>query len=255
MQHSPYIRYAASQELDQLVVSYIRSMNAPNPRPDHATLLAIMERFVDESVDLFVTKAAVQVQLKSSYLKMIESLASLTQRSAMFLVKKVAGKMSLNDHRNAAEYMKQVRLVQEQDGQQVAFISFPIHATFAEKGVLTRDRMLAGKAREPEVLQDGIDFLHAVIDVANLWIFEKPVEILNLGTIMRSLATTTVGTVKKATHSLIDTLVPKISEHQTTAAAEYFSDIVGAGPFNAEYGHIPAQLLRQQDVSVAPVYA
>lgn len=140
--------------------------------------------------------------------------------------------------------MKQVRLVHEENGVGVGDIIFPIHAEFAELGWATRDKMFNGHAKDPIVVGNGIQFLHAVIDVANRWVFEKPVHILNLGTIMRTLAVTTVATVKKATHSLIDTLVPKISEQQTIASADYFSDIVGPGPFDEEYGSIPEAFLQ-----------
>ena len=242
--HSAYIRYRASSELDAMVARYIESMEQANPQPDLALLLAVMEKFVNESVDTFVLKPAAHIGLKSAYLKMIHSLSSLVEKSAMMLVHKVAKKMSVEDHCNAAQYMKQVRLVELENGEPIGDIIFPIHVEFAELGWSTRDRMLKGNPKEPVVLADGIQFLHAVIDVANLWVFEKPMEILKLGPFMRSLAITTVGAVKKATHSLIDTLVPKISEHQVRASAEYFSDIVGPGPYDEEYGLIPEPILQ-----------
>lgn len=241
--HSPYIRYRASQQLDRLVVEYIAQMESSKPRPDKKQLLMIMELFVAESVDLFVNQAADHVQLRSGYLSMINSLSSLVQKSSMMLVGRVAKKMDVNDHRNAAQYMKQVRLALEEEGEMIGYIAFPIDAEFAELGWNTREKMLEGLARDPEVLQDAVTYLHAVIDVANKWIFENPMEILQLGPVMRTLTTTTVSTVRKTTHSLIETLVPKISEHQTTAAADYFSDIVGPGPFQSTYGEIPSVFL------------
>ncbi len=240
---SAYIRYRASEELDAMVARYIDSMLQPNPQPDLELLLSVMEKFVNESVDTFVLKPAEHVGLKSGLLKMIHSLCRMVEKSSMMLVHKVAKKMSLDDHRNAATYMQQVRQVDQQDGTRIGYIAFPIHAEFAERGWCAREQMFLGRARDPEVLQDGIQFLHAVIDVAHLWVFQKPADILDLGPVMRTLATTTVGTVKKATHALIDALVPKISEQQTIASAEYFSDIVGPGPFDDEYGQIPAAIL------------
>lgn len=243
---SPYIRYRASRELDQLVQNYIAQMESPQPRPNEQMLLEIMERFVNESVDTFVSQPAAQLQLRPTFLKMIESLVSLVRKSSMMLVTKVAKKMSLEDHRNAAHYMKSVRMpLEEANGEVCGYIAFPIHADQARLGWETRDRMLNGSAKDPAALKDGVRFLHSVIDVANLWIFEQPMEILKLGAIMRTLALTTVSTVKKATHSLIDTLVPKISEEQVRTAANYFSDIVGPGPYHLNYGEIPAEFLNR----------
>lgn len=242
-QQSAYIRYRSSDRLYTAVQSYIDSVETPGSKPDLAILLQAMDLFVQESVDTFVLQPAAHIGLKPAFLKMINSLAKLTEKSAMMLVNKVAKNMTLEDHRNAADYMKQVRLTYEEDGKMVGDIIFPIRSEFAAMGWDTREKMLAGLARDPEVLQQGIDFLHEVIDVANLWVFEKPAELLNLGPVMRRLAFTTVGTVKKTTHSLINTLVPKISEQQTTASAEYFSGIVGPGPFSREYGQIPVEIL------------
>ena len=242
-QQSPYIRYRASSELFDLVQTYIDGVEGPDPKPDVDVLVRAMDLFVKESVETFVLQPAAHVGLKPAYLKMINSLSKLTEKSAMMLVNKVAKKMSLEDHRNAAAYMQAVRLTYEEDGQTRGDIIFPIRAEFAEMGWETREKMLNGQAKDPAVLKEGIQFLHEVIDVANLWVFEKPVEILNLGPVMRKLAVSTVSTVKKATHSLINTLVPKISEAQTVASAEYFSGIVGPGPFAQEYGQIPQAFL------------
>ncbi|RLT92986.1 hypothetical protein [Ketobacter sp.] len=236
---SPYIRYRASSELFELVQTYIDGVEGPEPQPDVDVLVRAMDLFVKESVATFVLQPAAHVGLKPAFLKMIHSLSKLTEKSAMMLVNKVARKMSLQDHRNAAAYMQAVRLTYEEDGQMVGDILFPIRSEFAEMGWETRVKMLGGQAKDPAVLAEGIQFLHEVIDVANLWVFEKPMEILQLGPVMRKLAVSTVGTVKKATHSLINTLVPKISEQQTVASAEYFSGIVGPGPFAREYGQIP----------------
>ena len=240
---SPYIRYRASNELFNLVQTYIDTVEGPEPCPDVEVLVRAMDLFVKESVEIFVLQPAAHVGLKPAYLKMINSLSKLTEKSAMMLVNKVAKKMSLEDHRNAAAYMQSVRLTYDEEGQAVGDILFPIRAEFAEIGWETRVKMLSGQARDPAVLKEGVQFLHEVIDVANLWVFEKPVELLNLGPVMRKLAVSTVLTVKKATHSLINTLVPKISEAQTVASAEYFSGIVGPGPFEQEYGQIPQAFL------------
>ena len=241
---SPYIRYRASAELYNLVQQYIDGVDRAEPTPDVSVLVRAMDLFVKESVETFVLQPAAHVGLKPAYLKMINSLSKLTEKSAMMLVNKVAKKMSLQDHVNAAAYMQSVRLSYEENGAMVGDIIFPIRADFAAMGWSTREKMLSGLARDPAVLAEGIAFLHEVIDVANLWVFEKPVEILNLGPVLRKLAVSTVATVKKATHSLINTLVPKISEAQTVASAQYFSDIVGPGPFYQEYGQIPEPFLR-----------
>lgn len=241
--HSPYIRYQASQRLDCLVVEYTTLMETENPRPDTGQLLEIMDLFVTESVNLFVNHAAEHVELQGRYLTMIQSLSSLVQKSSMMLVKQVAKKMTVEDHRNAARYMQQVRLPLTQNDQMLGHVAFPIHANYAELGWVTREQMLAGRAGDPAVVQDGVTYLHAVVDVANEWIFENPMGILNLGPVTRKLAVTTVSTVKKSTHSLINTLVPKVSEQQITAAADYFSEIVGPGPFQECYGQIPPQFL------------
>lgn len=98
-----------------------------------------------------------------------------------------------------------------------------------------------------DLVQHYIDSV-MIHPLANLWVFEKPVEILNLGPFMRRMAVSTVSTVKKATHSLINTLVPRISEAQTVAAAEYFSGIVGSGPFSREFGPIPEPFIALRTV-------
>jgi len=250
-QQSAYIRYRSSPALYDVVQRYTDEMDRADPQPELEVLLQAMELFVQESVATFVLQPAGHVGLKPGLLKMINSLSKLTEKSAMMLVNKVAKKMTVDDHRNAAAYMKQVRLSFEEDGQVVGDIIFPIRSDFAELGWITREKMLNGYASDPAVVQQGIDFLHEVIDVANLWVFEKPVEILNLGPVMRKLATGTVSTVKKTTHSLINTIVPKISEQQIIAAAEYFSDIVGPGPFFKDYGEIPESILAMRMARVA----
>ena len=244
---SAYIRYRASTELNGLVRRYINEMESDHPEPELDVLIAIMDKFVKESVETFVAKPAEHVQLSPRYLKMINSLCEMVEKSAMMLVHKVAKNMSTQDHINAAQYMKQVRLEIEEEGKAVGDIAFPIESGLADLGWETREKMLQGQAKDPAVVAEGVQFLHGVIDVANLWVFEKPVQILGLGPILRKLAVTTVSAVKKATHSLINTLVPRVSEQQIKASAEYFSGIVGPGPFAEEYGVIPQAILQHRE--------
>lgn len=235
---SAYIRYRASDRLDQLVLQYVESMEKPDAQPDLDLLLEIMDLFVAESVETFVLNPSQELELRSSLIKLIHSLVNMVEKSSHMLVRKVAKKMSHEDHVNAAKYMKQIRLAQQQDGKDFGDISFPIEVDFARLGVNTRDKILAGEADNPVIINDGIQFLHAVVDVANYWVFEEPVKVLKLKGVMKSLAVTTVGAVKKTTHALIEKLVPKLSEQQKTAAAKYFSNLVGPGPFIQRYGEL-----------------
>ncbi|MCG8313575.1 MAG: hypothetical protein MI976_10190 [Pseudomonadales bacterium] len=236
--NSAYIRYRASEKLDGLVLQYIEKTESQAGEPDLELLLEVMDLFVAESVETFVLRPSEMIDLRSGFLKMIHSLCHLVEKSAHMLVRRVAKKMTPQDHINAAQYMKQVRIAYEENGKQVGDISFPLQAADARLGVETRDKILNGGADDPVIMKDAIKFLHAVIDVSNYWVFEEPVRILNLRGVIKTLAIKTVNTVKKTTHSLIEKLVPKLSEHQRQASAKYFSNLVGVGPYIDTYGEV-----------------
>lgn len=238
---SAYIRYAASKELDTLVVEYIEAMEQDKD-PDLDHLLQIMDLFVAESIDTFVIHPANQLELRSGLLKMINSLVALVEKSSHMLVHKVAKKMSVQDHKNAAAYMKDIRQETLVEGQKGADICFPIDTSMAKLGLRTRNEMMLGKTQDPEVVKDGITFLHGIVDVANYWVFEEPLQVLQLKGVMKTLATSTVGGVKKATHTMVDKVVPKLNAQQKLASAQYFSALIGKGPLSDQHGIICDEL-------------
>lgn len=244
---SAYIRYRASAELDALTVAYITRMETEfasgNGKPDNSELIRIMDLFVAESVDVLLIRSIDAVGLHPTAKKLVHGLASVVVSTASMLVSKVAKGLDADQHRRVAAYMKDVRLIVEEDGQVCGEIAFAVPADVAERGWAAARYALNGGAQDPQMVRDGVKYLHEMSDVAMHWVFEEPVRVLGLSGLFATVLGTTVRGVKKSALALVDKVVPRLEPHQIAVAAEYFATLVRTGPYREKFGAVTAPAL------------
>ena len=103
-------------------------------------------------------------------------------------------------------------------GEDFWYVAFPVDEDMAALG-----KSLPQLCEEnPEKARNElVRYLLALTDQAIEWYFERPMALLQFGPVLRKVASMGVETTRKASRSLINTLVPKLNAEQLKASAEF----------------------------------
>ena len=212
----PHVAFRSSDILHEKTDGFIRRMQGDASRPEPKEIEAIMGIFIDEALNAFLTRAAEAAQLSPGMMKVVRMTTQTISKTTYLVVSRSAKKLDLQQNRGAADYMDLVR--QPAPGENFWYVAFPVDEEMAALG-----KSLPGLCEEnPEkARQELVRYLLALTDQAIDWYFERPMALLQFGPVLRKLASMGVETTRKASRSLINSLVPKLNAEQLKASAEF----------------------------------
>lgn len=212
----PHVAFRSSDTLHQKTDGFIRRMQGGATQPEPQEIEAIMGIFIDEALTALITRAAEAAQLSPGLMKVVRMTTQTISKATLLVVSRSARKLDLQQNRDAADYMDQVR--QPAPGEDFWYVAFPVDEELAALG-----KSLPGLCEEnPEkARKELLRYLLALTDQAIDWYFERPMALLQFGPVLRKLASMGVETTRKASRSLINNLVPKLNAEQLKASAEF----------------------------------
>lgn len=212
----PHVAFRSSDTLHQKTDGFIRRMQGGATQPEPQEIEAIMGIFIDEALTALITRAAEAAQLSPGLMKVVRMTTQTISKATLLVVSRSARKLDLQQNRDAADYMDQVR--QPAPGEDFWYVAFPVYEELAALG-----NSLPGLCEEnPEkARKELVRYLLALTDQAIDWYFERPMALLQFGPVLRKLASVGVETTRKASRSLINNLVPKLNAEQLKASAEF----------------------------------
>jgi hypothetical protein len=227
-EHTPWVAFRSSAELHETTDAFIQRMRAGATRTETDTVERIMSLFMREVLHTFFIVPSEGAKLPSSTQKMIRLAVETISKASHLVIKSAARKLDIDQHRRAAEYMDSVRFMKEINGKEVWFVAFPLNEAIATKGrnAFTMGINGEGKKAVP-ALQE---YFHQLTDISLHWYFEKPMDLLRFGPIIRKLAEVGVGTTRKASHSVIDKAIPGMTDEQLAVTCQFAQMQLVDGP-------------------------
>ena len=219
MPETTYVAFRSSEALHTGTDGFIQRMNGGAVRPEPETIEKIMKLFIEEALQAFLITPTEQAQLSGGLKRIIQLTADTVSKATHVVIKSTAKKLDIEQNRRTAEYMETVRIQLEEDGELVWHVAFPLPPQMADKGRRALNMVLDGQ--EDAGRRDVIEYFHDLTDIAMVWYFERPIELLGFGPIMRKVANVGVATTRKAMHSAIDRVVPKLHGEQFQISARY----------------------------------
>lgn len=216
-----YVAFRSSDNLHQLTDGFIQRMrdNAARPEPD--VLEKIMTLFIDEALQAFFLRPADLSALSSTQKRLVRLATDTISKATRLVIGRSVRKMGLEQNRAAAEYMDDIRL----PGPDHAFwyIAFPISDTLAAQG----DRLaaMAERGNLDAARDEMVHYLRGVTDQSLIWYFNKPIELLRFGPILRKIAAVGVDTTRKASYGVINKVIPKLDAEQFVRSAQYYQSM------------------------------
>ncbi|MBA3981214.1 MAG: hypothetical protein C0462_11495 [Alcanivorax sp.] len=224
-QPQPQIAFRSSDHLHQTTDGYIQRMARPDARPDPQTLETIMEVFVDEALSVFFLQPTELVGLSPRMQRVIQVSADTISKATGMVVKRAARKLELPQHRDAADYMDQMRLmVPGRDGEERWYVAFPVPEALAGQLERARDQAEGGDTVTAAATLAAA--LHEVTDIALHWYLEEPVRLLRFGPIMKKMAQVALETTRKATHGVIRRVFADMKGEQVVLSTRYMAGMV-----------------------------
>ena len=212
----PHVAFRSSDILHEKTDGFIRRMHGGASRPEPKEIEAIMGIFIDEALTAFLTRAAEAAQLSPGMMKVVRMTTQTISKTTHLVVSRSAKKLDLQQNRDAADYMDQVR--QPAPAEDFWYVAFPVDEEMAALGKSLPDLC----EEDPEkARKELVRYLLALTDQAIDWYFERPMALLQFGPVLRKLASMGVETTRKASRSLINNLVPKLNAEQLKASAEF----------------------------------
>ncbi|MEE4252089.1 MAG: hypothetical protein V2I38_15990 [Alcanivoracaceae bacterium] len=226
--HTTWVAFRSSEMLHQTTDGFINRMRSGASRPEPETIEKIMSTFMQEVLHNFFIVPTEQAGLPSSTQKVVQFTVDTINKATHLVIKSTVRKLDIDQNRRAAEYMDTVRFKLEQDGEDIWFVAFPLNEMMAAKGRKAFELGINGQGKQ--ALPALLEYFHQLTDIALYWYFEEPMKLLRFGPIMRKVSDVGVATTRKATHTVIDKVIPGMNEEQLVIACQYAKMQLVNGP-------------------------
>ena len=225
MTHSTtYVAFPASDKLHTLTDGFIKRMRTPAARAEPDTVSQIMSTFMDESLYAFMTKPSELSGLSPGLMRVVNLTTDTINKASQVVIRGTVKKLNVEQTKEIAEYMDSVRYCF--DGTwNICFPISPELAATAQEGF-----HMAMDGKHQQALPMMMSYFHSLTDIAMKWYFEEPIRLLKFGPILRKVADVGVATTRKATHAVVDNIIPKLSPDQAHISSEYALSLLKHGP-------------------------
>lgn len=227
-EHSAWVAFRASDNLHSSTDGFIQRMRSGSSRTEPETIDHIMSQFMREVLHNFFILPSEQSGLSSGKMKVVHFATETISKAAHLVIKSTARKLNIEQNRRAAEYMDTVRFSLTINNEEVWFVAFPISDEMAARGRAAIARGMAGEGQQ--VLPALLQYFHELTDIALRSYFEEPMKLLEFGPILRKVANVGVNTTRKATHSVIDNIIPGMTNEQLAVACKFADMQLVNGP-------------------------
>ena len=221
---NPHVAFLSSDILHRRTDGFITRMQNGASAPEPQEIEAIMAIFIEEALQAFMVRAASAAGLSPSLFKVVNMTCQTINKATALVIGRSARKMDLTQNQAAATYMDSVR--QPGGNGEGWYVAFPVSEGMAIKG--SNLPALCAEGNFDEARRELEEYLHEITNEAIKWYFEKPMELLGFGPVLRKLASVGVETTRKAPRSLVRNLVPKLDNEQLTASSEYQASMLMA---------------------------
>ena len=226
--HTSWVAFRSSPELHQTTDAFITRMRSSGARPEPETIERIMTLFMQEVLHNFFLVPCDQANMPPSTRKIIQFTVDTINKATHLVIKSTVRKLDVDQNRRAADYMDTVRFMKELDGEPVWYVAFPLNDMMAAKG---RKAFILGIDGDINKAIPALqEYFHQLTDIALYWYFEEPMKLLRFGPIMRKVSEVGVATTRKATHTVIDKVIPGMDKEQLAISCRYAQSQLVEGP-------------------------
>lgn len=225
--HGSYAGIRNSEKLRVDVETFIANIRAGVREDQNPLLVGIMEGFLDEAVDALIGGACEAVRLEGFGRRMVEMTVATVKATCHLLSKRVLRNMKNADVRDLAGHMDDLRFAtRDADGRPVSYTVVPLGDAL-HRDIMNLFAILQDETETPTAHVGALkDILFRLLDVCVEHLYVRTLATLRLGPIARKLVEMGYGTVHGGAHTLINRVLPHLSDRQIRDAAGFCRGLV-----------------------------
>jgi hypothetical protein len=222
---SMHIAFVSSPELRRHSEQLIAQVEAGSQDPQADLMIATVNRFNDEILKVFFLDLIDLLQLNPLLSRVIHGAVATIKSTIHGVARGIIHRLDNQALQPLADYMGGVMLTApDTSGDPTPYVGFPVDdATRERLQQLLRD-MRASDPRQHEKALAAL--LEQITDRALDVYMLTPIELLNLGFIVRKTSEGGVAVVRSAIHMVIRKLLPNLDGPQLLAVAHHLSGLL-----------------------------
>lgn len=215
---SSYFAFPASDALSTSSLTLMENFEKGVRDPQGKLFVQVAQLFTDEIVDALLLNIVRSADANDTGAKVLQQFAGVIKSTVHGLIKQVLGKMSNDELRPLAAYMREHRLTLNEGGREVDYISFPIPDDFRARFSAVLEKGTQGEKVNAELLP----CMERFSEMAHQSFYEDSMKSIKLGFIGRKVADVGGAAIRKGSQSAIRHLVPSLEGEQLQQFCEYF---------------------------------
>jgi hypothetical protein len=213
-----YFAFQASDALRDSSLALMENFERGVAEPQSAAFVKVAQLFSDEIVNALLLNIVRAEEAKHSGAKALEQFAKIVTDTVHYLIRQVLGKMSNDDLRPLAGYIKERRLTQTVDGKTRDLIVFPMQADFHARFRAVLEKCAAGE-QHPEELLACMEHYSELSVVA---FYDDSLNLVKLGFLGRKMVSVGSVAIRKGSQAATRRLIPPMSGDELVKFSKYF---------------------------------
>ncbi|MDQ8038481.1 MAG: hypothetical protein REI12_13740 [Pedobacter sp.] len=213
-----YFAFPASDRLRDGSLTLLENFEQGVREPQSRLFVEVGQIFTDEIVDALLLNIVRSAENNHSGAKILEQFAGLIKSTVHALIKQVLGKMSNDELRPLAGYMRKRRLTLTQNGQEKDYIAFELPADFHARFRAVLEKCAQGENLQPELLA----CMEIFTEKAHTAFYDESLGAIKLGFIGRKMADVGGAALRKGSQAATKRLIPDLKGEELKEFSSYF---------------------------------
>lgn len=213
-----YFAFPASDRLRDGSLTLLDNFEKGAREPQSRLFVEVGQIFTDEIVDALLLNIVRSAEKAHSGAKILEQFASLIKSTVHALIKQVLGKMSNEELRPLAGYMRQRRLTLTQGGTEKDYIAFILPADFHARFRAVLEQGARGESNTSELLA----CMEIFTEKAHTAFYDESLGAIKLGFIGRKMADVGGSALRKGSQAATRRLIPDLQGEELKQFCAYF---------------------------------
>lgn len=204
----------------------------------HALLFDVMDEFIYECLRAYFVETCANAGLSPTSRKIVDSTVAAIRKTVGFVLGKIVHKLDRQQMKEVAIYMDEVMQRERGSFAVPAWIAFPVPEAWVHQFRSLQTRTL--QSDEVPELATLVDPFTELTDMAITHFFESPLQLIELGSILKRMAEMGIDTTRAAICTLLKQVFRATTLQQTRDILQQFGSMVVLGPAHQALQHANA---------------